>query len=364
MWTLVFRTVAVLGIGLALAARLTAGLQSAETPRATALLDQYLRGDFEVVVRTLATFDTFDSFAEDLEASAPAWIAAAAPEMRERRELTAATLALEAARVGQWREWKQIQRLEVVTQQLTLLYFLVRWQPPARLLEWGCDLLRARAAVSAGERWWHLASIAVAERAQDGEFLVGRYSPPPLYITREIEHAVHLQRRLPDEWRIKLAIGIAEDLQNARDAARRTFTALLDHPDVGAEAAVRLGSAMLRQGAAEEAIALFDRAESRTRDPWVLYLARFFKGRASELRRRPAEAERAYRAALRAVPNAQSGVVGLATLLSKDGRRWEASTLTASMLASGAIDPWRAFADADDRFWPELIARVRAEIHP
>jgi hypothetical protein len=29
-----------------------------------------------------------------------------------------------------------------------------------------------------------------------------------------------------------------------------------------------------------------------------------------------------------------------------------------------SIDPWRGYADADDRFWPELIGRVRAEIHP
>ena len=224
--------------------------------------------------------------------------------------------------------------------------------------------MRAHPDLAAGERWWHLASLAVAERAQDGEFLVGRYLPPPLYLTKEIAHAVHLQRRLPDEWRVKLAIGIGEDLQNARDAARRTFTALQGDPDVGAEAAVRLGALALRQGAADDAIALFDRVESRTRDPWVLYLARFFKGRAYDLRKQPAEAERAYRGALRAIPNAQSAVMALATLLSHDGRRREASTLTTAMLAAETVDPWRAFADADDRFWPELIARVRAEIHP
>jgi hypothetical protein len=26
------------------------------------------------------------------------------------------------------------------------------------------------------------------------------------------------------------------------------------------------------------------------------------------------------------------------------------------------VDPWRTYADADDRFWPELRDRLRAEI--
>ena len=113
MWTLFLRNLAVLGIGLALAVHPTAGRQSAETPRAAALLDQYLRGEFDAVVKMLSTVDDFTEFADDLEANGAEWIGAAAPEMRKRRELAAATVALEASRLGQSREWKEIQRLEV-----------------------------------------------------------------------------------------------------------------------------------------------------------------------------------------------------------------------------------------------------------
>src|SRR5690348_11746147 len=93
--------VVVCALWLATPARLTG-----ETPKTTDLLDQYLRGQFEAVVATLATFSRFKDFAEDLERDAPTWIEAGGPALRAKRELAAATVALEASRLGQWREWK------------------------------------------------------------------------------------------------------------------------------------------------------------------------------------------------------------------------------------------------------------------
>ena len=128
---------------------------------------------------------------------------------------------------------------------------------------------------------------------------------------------------------------------------------------------MRLGAMALKRGAADDALTQFARVETRTRDPCVLYLARFLSGRANELRRRPVDAERDYRRALRVIPHAQSGAMALASLLSRDGRRVEASGIAEATLKHGAgvVDPWRGYGDADDRFWPELIRRVRAEIH-
>jgi hypothetical protein len=134
---------------------------------------------------------------------------------------------------------------------------------------------------------------------------------------------------------------------------------------VGAEATLRLGAIALRRGDVEGARSEFAKVERMTRDPWLLYLARFLTGRAAHERRRPADAEAAYRQALRAMPGAQSASVALAALLFQDGRRADASAVTDAMLEStNRTDPWRAYADADDRFWPELIGRVRMEIHP
>ena len=81
-------------------------------------------------------------------------------------------------------------------------------------------------------------------------------------------------------------------------------------------------------------------------------------------RRQPKDAEAAYRGAVAAVPHAQSATVALAALLARDGRRAEAQQLVGDMLAANPPppDPWRGFVHADDRFWPQLIARLRAEI--
>jgi Flp pilus assembly protein TadD len=151
-----------------------------------------------------------------------------------------------------------------------------------------------------------------------------------------------------------------------RRAAKGTYTfeQLQDDPDVGGEATMRLGVRRFQMKDDDGAISTLDRVESRTRDPWVLYLARYFKGQAFERRKRTAEAERAYRGALAAVPFAQSASMALAALLFKNDRRTEASRLMDAMFAASPrpADPWRGYADADDRFWPVLIGRLRAEI--
>ena len=48
----------------------------------------------------------------------------------------------------------------------------------------------------------------------------------------------------------------------------------------------------------------------------------------------------------------------------RDGRRAEAQALAVAMLNARPQppDPWREYVHADDRFWPQLIGRIRAEI--
>ena len=71
-----------------------------------------------------------------------------------------------------------------------------------------------------------------------------------------------------------------------------------------------------------------------------------------------------YRGAVAAVPHAQSATLALAALAVRDGRRAEAQALAVAMLDARPqpADPWREYVHADDRFWPQLIARLRAEI--
>ncbi len=146
--------------------------------------------------------------------------------------------------------------------------------------------------------------------------------------------------------------------------AIEVFEELENHPDVGGEATMRMGAIYLRQRDDDRAIVRFEQVEPKTRDPWVVYLARYFKGQAFERKRRIPDAERAYRGALAAVSGAQSASVALATLLFRQDRRTEAGALVSAMFGHRPLvaDPWRGYAHADDRFWPFLIARVRAEI--
>jgi Flp pilus assembly protein TadD len=127
---------------------------------------------------------------------------------------------------------------------------------------------------------------------------------------------------------------------------------------------VRLANVETRMRQDDSAIDRFDRVETMTRDPWLLYLARYFKGAALERKKRLDDAERAYRGALAAVPHAQTASLALGSLLFRSDRRAEGSALVQAMFDARPTpnDPWRQYAAADDRFWPELIGRLRSEI--
>jgi len=386
-----------LGAALVLAAALGVAARAAavsQQPSATQLLDRYLSGQFDDVVAALATTEDFDDFLKQLERDGEAWVDAGDAAVRTRRELAAATLALEAAHVGERTRWKVTTILGV---EGGYEYRITYWEAPSTLVEWGCALLRRTEQPGPLERWWQLAANALSQRAEDDEFLYGDVNFPGRYDrktmispTIKIEHLRHLRHRFPHEPRFQIAEPIAlEWIPTATDVATKMFTDLQNDIDVGGEATLRLGAMALRRATQAEirtvvsgggvpapvrrvspqseldaALAHFRRAESLTRDPWVIYLARYLSGRVWDVRNRPIEAERAYRAAVATIPRAQSASVALGTLLFRQGRRAEGSSLVERVMGPEpmALDPWREYADADYRFWPELIARLRTEI--
>jgi tetratricopeptide (TPR) repeat protein len=251
------------------------------------------------------------------------------------------------------------------------------WRPPAQLLEWGCALFRKDEAPRPIERWWQLAALGVAERAEDFEFLVGSPFEARGNPKDEMEHLNHVAARFPNERRFALAQGIALEWrswpEHPKGSARRgsgvrdaqlVFESLQSDDVVGAEATMRLGVLRYRENATDEALKLFDKVEDATRDRYVIYLARYFRGQALERKSLLPDAERAYRSALDTIPGAQSAAMALSHLLFTRGAHQDAAALVNASLAMQPqpADPWRGWADADDRFWPELIARLRAEI--
>lgn len=342
------------------------GQPFAQAPRATDLLDRYLRGDFTGVVATLETLTTFDDLLKQLREDGPAWMNAGGPAERPRRELAAATFALEAARVDEWREWKMRRKVPLPADETCIpkrAPEILIWQPPPMFIKWGFDLFARDAKPRPIERWWQLAALAVAERSEDFEFMSSDGLECIWNPEDEVDFVFHARKRFPAEPRFALAEGITEEWRRPQKA-KPLFEALQRDIDVGAEATLRLGFLSARQRDDDRALSMYERVEPMTRDPWVIYLARYFKGQALERQKKPAEAERAYRGALAAVPLAQSASAALASLLFRTDRRAEANDVMDAMANATPppADPWRGYADADDRFWPQLIGRLRAEI--
>lgn len=378
---------------------LAGGGTAAQTPAFETLLTKYSGGQFDQAIAELQPLRNLDDLLSWLNDHGPAWIAAGGESQRARRELVAASFALEAARTRVWDEWKWIQRQPQMGVEGYQPPDLLYWRAPPLIIEWACAIMRARTdrlepvdpkppdAESAGakppepparanawsprsiERWWQLAALSVAQRSEDFQFLIGnpfdrdslgRELGNP---KAEIEHLNHVLPRFKDEPRFTLAQGIAVEWRWGSQAIP-VFDALKDDIAVGAEARMRAGAVFLRAGKREVALKLFADVESMTRDQYVIFLARYFAGRALEADRRFLEAEAAFRAAAATIPNAQSASTTLAGALYRTDRRSEAQRIAGDMLRAQPppADPWRTYIHADDRFWPQLISRVRAAI--
>ena len=346
------------------------------------LLAHYERADYDTVTAALAAVTDFSHLRDEFERVANEWITNAAAAEASRRRLVAATVALEIGKSAVDRDWLAVRPL----------------------VEWACALLRDGPPRPA-ERTWHLASIALASRARDTRLLLGVEGPdlwyrspnsahplPALgnpvapYGWKNIDHLAHAERRFPDEARFQLArmFALEPALENVppRDnrwprvywrvavqdeqgrMAIRRYETLLNHLEIGAEARLRTGSLWLRVGEPGRAIQHLSLADSRSREPFIRYLARYFAGEANELLGRPVLAREAYRAALEVVPGAQSGVVRLSVRLFLEGRRIDATELATRSLAMTPrpADPWRLYSYGDFRMWETLIASLRANL--
>jgi len=348
----------------------------------SSLLDRYYAGKFDEVVAALARLPKLDSIINGLSRDGAAWIDKGAPAEWDRRELAAATFALEAARLGVWSSWKIriVQPIMIPMdagspdmERMNRPPPFLQWAPAARLIEWGCARFRKRAETTPSERWWQLGAIAVAERAEDHEFLISD-TRPISNKDADIVHLRHALDRFPDEPRFLLVKAIALEWRTwpeiPRGAPRfvapaiEEFERLLQHEAIGAEANVRLASLFARVGNTERALSMLTAVEDQTRDKYLIYLARFFRGRIHESAGRREEALTAYRGAVATMPGAQAASLALASLLAAGDRRDEAAELVDRTLNAPSFDPWRGYADADDRFWPEIIAKLRRDIRP
>jgi VWFA-related protein len=232
----------------------------------------------------------------------------------------------------------------------------------------GFDLLRDHARLISHpfeaeefERFWHWTAVSVAEgslRSLDGR--------------QVIDTAL---KRFPSEPRFVLGRAIAADQAwTFRDpaAARVSFTddvephyrAAIALPDTAVEARVRLAWGLHRQGAYADAVALLRDSGMNERDVQVSFLHDLFLGHSLTALGRHADAVASYRQALQRVPRAQSARVALMNTLlltGAPGDRVEAEALadTTQTDRTPLADPWWTYWQADFRFYPTLIQRLR-----
>jgi tetratricopeptide (TPR) repeat protein len=340
-----FRSVIVLGMLtlLAPATETARAQQSPVTVSVTQLLELYDLGEFDVVREAVvsASHGDLSIVLGALKVDGKAWIDADGETNRDRRRLAAAVFSLEVADAALDRQWHDA----------------------LQLLEWACEQMRSARRRADIERTFHLAAMALIEGAGDVKALDW--------------HAGHLKARFPDEPRLLMV-----DVFQAEMEYWRLYWTVLGATDGGdpsivlpslkkaagrqenaREVALRTGHLFWQKDQHEAAIAEFAKVPPGD-DPGQLYLSHLLSGWSFQELKKPAEAERAFRAALGTIPRAQSATLHLGVLLYEMDRRDEANALIEEMLSADPppSDPWRIFGYGDYRRLPMLIGELRKAI--
>jgi tetratricopeptide (TPR) repeat protein len=363
---------------------------SAQSPRLEmrTVLTQYASGDFDGALAAAgrATRQHAQAFRYALVSAGHSWIHEQ-PRDLSRRALAAAAFALEF-------EAARAERGEWTRQSGTLC-------AGACVIEWACVVLRSRGPADAAERVWQLGAIALIGGVRDWTFFV-----QPSQLNGRIPesgHWVHVNRRLPDEPRARLARAIALasrfDITMELDApkegertglsgpraavitinpaipgvdrraqplvfAMQQMSDLTGDPIVGPEARLRMGYLHWRSGEYERALAFGQAAAEATTDADLKYVGFFLAAQAAQTLGRFDEAEALYGRALTSRPHSQSATVGLAALRFLRGDAATAYDLVDRSRTGrpNDDDPWRMFLYGDFTKLPGLIRELRTKL--
>jgi tetratricopeptide (TPR) repeat protein len=235
------------------------------------------------------------------------------------------------------------------------------------------------------ERRWHLIAVGTLQRRLMGEQIVGYVEvlqtrrPLPAnaavwdarvnlgrgigqeQVCRAI-HATARHDRLLAEFEGKAATppAVRQMAIDCMQTALRYLESAAAREEVGEEARTRAGFAAFQLGKNDDARAALAGA-SGSADRTLAYWRALFLGRVSDALGADADAERAYREAVRLFPEAQTARVGLALALFRQHRDDDAdeAVLAARRVRADGVDPWETYFEGDARFVSDWIAAVR-----
>jgi len=358
------------------------------------LLDDYSAGRFDQAMGAVASAGDVEAnqLRTEWRTTGRVWIDAV-PSAKPQRLLAAAAFALEtehlAVERGRW---------------AALLPNVCPLPPnsknkdakaPAGLcvIQWAWQLLVERTVPDAAERAWVLAASALLEGVREFPVL---YTAMPGAMIPERGLLAEALVRHPGDARLRLeqAIAVASRYNvttagggvaldfvsiinngrggmpvntrarvNPKEAALSAMRALVDDPEVGAEARLRLGYVLWATGDVEGGRAEFAEAARAAHDRDLKYLARFLSGW-TVLQTKPDEARIDLAIALEIRPDSQSASLALAALELQRGEAARADELVKASLAKRPddVDPWREFLYGHYPRLGRLIADLRREV--
>ena len=350
------------------------------------LLDRYAAGDHDAAMASVDRQMT----AGALRAAAERWIKAGEPSAVAQRQRVAAAFTLEAV-------WAATRTHDVMWDFEWRTSWTRPWDRPVSntpsvlpIVAWGCEVISEAEGSHSADAIWLLASVGALQDVRAFSALLEWRSQPgpqpewdPL-VRRDLAggHLDHARAHVPAEPRWKLAELLARAerelgqppnyqrpgvLRNAvwgpqaLPRIQERLATPAEDPRLSGEARLRIAYAEVQRGRWRDARAEVDRARPLLVEPFLIAVAEYLQGWASEQLGQSADAIAAYRRALEIAPGMRNVITLLAAQLYLANQRTEAYQLLESMYAnpSHPRDLIVQFERGDARLVPDYFARLR-----
>lgn len=317
----------------------------------------YASGDYDGVVRSLASRQAYAIALRDLDRVMGVW----RRDWRPRR----IAFLVEAGIIGVRREFPEAEQFLFAARDLTTARVARPGQSPEQ---------------DAFEIMVHRAAIAVFEgsgRLTDIDTYLKSISKRVVPVRGEstiLDPRIALAQAFVNEMRLRPADIVARSGpetpslvtavrdNRARDHVRAAIAALdtaAEHAETAPEAALHRAYLVIRLGRPQEAVDLLDVTRTTMATDELRYLSHLFSGRALVALQQPTSAITQFEAAARVLPDAQTPAVALTSLLVQAGRRDEARQWAEVARTRRGIDPWWLYWTGDYRLLPRWVGELR-----